>query len=104
MWALWLEKVNWENVAGFLVVIGMLGGILKYTIRLISMVNDLPDYISLQQRLSMDLRTTRADVKALKDERKSFRQEVLGKIEALDESVAHVTNDLSDLKNILLDK
>ncbi len=99
-----LTKIDWESWAALTVVLGAFGFLVKKFLPTREEYNEFKESILLvTNKLTATALVNKRDIKGLFAERASFRQEVLMKVEQLDERVGIIARDLSDLKDFLLE-
>lgn len=104
-----LHSINWEEWASFFAALGAGGGALWFLTKrflvpreeFTSMVNALNKHIG---HVSSVATKHDRDILSIFRERKSFREEVLDRVEKLSERVDSVANDVSDLKDLIIQR
>lgn len=104
-----LKAIDWESWAAFLTFVTILGGAVWFLIK--RFIPTREEYESLKGTVvssigKMAEKTNRneTDVRSLFRERSSFRKEVLDRIEHVEERINSLADDISELKNLLIEK
>lgn len=94
-----LSKVDWEDWAALLTVVGVIGSF-SWVIakRFLVTREEFQQLQTLITRYAGNINNNHRDIKALKEERKSFRQEVLEKMGNLEEKVDNLISFLLEKK------
>lgn len=99
-----LSKVDWESWAALTVVLGFFWIVVKKFLPTREEYEEFKKQIlAITNKLATAALINKRDIKSLFSDRASFRTEVLAKVQGLEERVSEIANDLSDLKEFLIE-